>query len=718
MYRMNNKIASVGLSLLMVLGAFSILLGGVAGDNVGNDSFVNAEAITPGTITGTTATTADEQDYYKFDLAAGQRFTVNYTTSTGDDGRCTVAKKDQTTFRGSGWLPAGQFWEDMFTIGAADAGTYYIYIEGGDTTYSFKLTVTDQNDGGQTGDAPAEINSARAVTPGKIQGWVADLDESDFYSFVVPAGNKINATLTVGNEPTEMVRLSLYKPDKNSLMSTSWTNPGLTETLLHQASDTTGGTYYMEVTGDTQSYAIDLSLTPENDAGSGVDVPGLIDNAYQLPGNGTYTGYLRDDDQSDFYKFNVSAGETMSYTITAGTVEADTVRLTLYKPTKDSLQSTSWLNPGIGAADDYTTNNAGGGVYYFEVAGENAYTLTLSLVMQIDANVSGDAGDTLETARPLQLNVDYTGFLKDMDDSDYYSFTGTKEAKLIINLNLSLGTDTIKGTLYKPDKNSAKATSWMNPGVPTTIEYTPADTGTHYLLVNADNASYTFNITAAAVLNDTEKPVVAVTSPANGATVNATAINLTGTASDNTGVTKVEISLNGVTWLTATGTTSWTYFGLALVQGSNNVTARATDAGGNTNTTVVTVKYVPAGTGDTEKPVASILIPAAGSKTTKNRLPVISGTAMDNVGVTKVELKVSGVTVPNTFLAGAWVATNVSLKEGKNTIVVTATDAAGNPGTQTITVTYEKPKPSPGFEVLFLAAAIVAGLVLVARRRK
>ena len=715
---MTSKTVAIGSCLLMVLGAFSMLLGGVAGDNTGNDDFVNAEAITPGTITGTLATTADEQDYYKFDLAAGQRFTVNFTTSTGDDGKCTVAKKDQNTFRGSGWITAGLYWEDKFTIGAADAGTYYIYVEGGDTTYSFTLTVTDQSDGGQTGDAPAEINSARAVTPGKIEGWVADLDEYDYYSFVVPAGNKINATLTVGNLPTEMVKLTLYKPDKNSLMATSWTNPGLTETLLHEASDTTGGTYYMEVTGDTQSYAVDLSLTPENDSASGVDVPGVIDSAYLLPGNGTYTGYMRDDDDSDFYKFNVSAGETIYYTITNGVVETETIKCTLYKPSKDSLGGTSWLNPGIGAADDYTTNNAGGGVYYINVQGENSYVLTILLVMQIDANVSGDAGDTLETARPVQMNVDYTGFLKDMDDADYYSFTGTREQKFVINLNLSVGTETIKGTLYKPDKNSAKSTSWMNPGVPTTIEYTPAETGTHYLLVNAGNASYTFNITAAAVVNDTQKPVVAITSPASGVTVNTTAINLTGTASDNIGITKVEITLNGVTWLTATGTTSWTYFGLVLVQGSNNVTARATDAGGNTNNTTITVKYIPAGTADTEKPVVSVLVPSNGYKTSKNKLPAISGTATDNVEVTKLELKVNGVTVQTTFVLGLWMTTNVSLKEGKNTIVVTATDAAGNSQSQTVTVTYEKAKPQPGFEAMFLVAAIVVGFVLVARRRK
>jgi hypothetical protein len=722
---MNKKNVAMGMSLLMLLGAFTVLSGSVAGDVSGNDSFVNAEAITPGPtkIAGTTTVTSDEADYYKFTLAAGQYFTVNYSVDGGtDDGKCVVAKKDQNYWRGSDWLSAGQSWSDKFTIGAADAGVYYVYTEGGDMAYNITVQVYDQNDGGQVGDAPADINSARTVAPGTFTGWVADEDLTDYYVFAVPAGNKINATLTVGNLPDATMKMTLYKPDKNTLMATSWINPGLFESLTHQTSDVTGGNYYMLLDGDTQNYTVSIVLTPENDSGSGTDVPGLIDNAYLIPGNGTYTGYLYDDDEADFYKFNITGGQIMTYTFTVGTMHTDTAKLTLYKPNKDSLQASSWLNPGLADVDGYTTNNAGGGVYYFGVSGANTYTIALTITMQNDANVSGDAGDTIDTARPILLNTNYTGFMLDMDDSDFYVFQGVTAQKVLVNFNNTVGADTIKATIYGTDKNSKKSSSWVNVGLMTQLEYTPDATGNQYIEISAANATYFFNVTSTVV--DAIPPVIVITAPANGATLNASAVTVTGTASDNIGLAKVEVNLNGGAFGTAVGTTTWT-FGLTLNNGTNTIVARATDIAGNTNTTQVVVTF--SGTGpivnDTTKPQGAITSPTSGKKVDKSKLALITGSATDNVGVTAFSLKLNGAELPASQVVwvpilGTFVAANVTLKEGKNTLVATATDAAGNSQSATTTITYEKPAPTPGFEVLLLVAALAFGTVLLGRKRK
>jgi hypothetical protein len=95
---------------------------------------------------------------------------------------------------------------------------------------------------------------------------------------------------------------------------------------------------------------------------------------------------------------------------------------------------------------------------------------------------------------------------------------------------------------------------------------------------------------------DTTLPVVTITGPTNAAThaTGTTPLSMSGTASDNVGVTQV-------TWVndrggsgTATGTTSWSVSGVALQSGANVLTVTARDAAGNTSTDTLTVTYTPA----------------------------------------------------------------------------------------------------------------------------
>jgi hypothetical protein len=91
-------------------------------------------------------------------------------------------------------------------------------------------------------------------------------------------------------------------------------------------------------------------------------------------------------------------------------------------------------------------------------------------------------------------------------------------------------------------------------------------------------------------------PVISITSPTSGPTftTSSSTINLSGTASDNIGVTQV-------TWVTdrggsgvASGTTNWTISGLALNAGSTVVTVTAHDAAGNVASKVLSVSYAAA----------------------------------------------------------------------------------------------------------------------------
>ncbi|WP_437307761.1 DUF4082 domain-containing protein [Sorangium sp. So ce388] len=78
-------------------------------------------------------------------------------------------------------------------------------------------------------------------------------------------------------------------------------------------------------------------------------------------------------------------------------------------------------------------------------------------------------------------------------------------------------------------------------------------------------------------------PAVAISSPAANATLTGTA-QVTGTASDNAGLSKVELQVDAGSFTTVTGTSSWTHSlnTLPLTNGSHTLTVRATDTSGNT----------------------------------------------------------------------------------------------------------------------------------------
>ncbi len=95
--------------------------------------------------------------------------------------------------------------------------------------------------------------------------------------------------------------------------------------------------------------------------------------------------------------------------------------------------------------------------------------------------------------------------------------------------------------------------------------------------------------------SDTTPPTVTIISPTVNPTYDASSspLTLSGTASDNVGVTQVTWANNRGGNGTASGTTNWTANGIALQGGTNLLTITARDAAGNIGTATLTVTYTP-----------------------------------------------------------------------------------------------------------------------------
>jgi serine protease len=239
---------------------------------------------------------------------------------------------------------------------------------------------------------------------------------------------------------------------------------------------------------------------------------------------------------------------------------------------------------------------------------------------------------------------------------------------------------------------------------------------------------------------DSEDPQAVITAPLTGAQVDPGAVTVTGTATDNVGVTRVEILVDGAVAGTAAGSDeAWTFEWTANVTGTYQLVARAHDAAGNTadsQPVAVTVRMPaanePAGTdgedetgetdgndgkdgkndgkdgddgedgkdgddgkddgkdaddgedgkdgpADSEEPSVAITWPVKGSELPANKTLTLRGSATDDTAVTAVEVFADDVLLGEATLTdGQWSIEWTTGDPGVVILKAKAFDEAGN----------------------------------------
>lgn len=173
---------------------------------------------------------------------------------------------------------------------------------------------------------------------------------------------------------------------------------------------------------------------------------------------------------------------------------------------------------------------------------------------------------------------------------------------------------------------------------------------------------------------------VQILEPATLITVGASPIEVSGTVSDDT----ASLMLNGAAVSFSNGQFSAL---VSLEEGLNNVVARAVRSGEETTDSIVVSL-------DATPPYITVETPADGSTVYTSTI-FVSGLVNDIVRGTVSEGE-ANVTVNNvvaTVANRSYLAQNIALVEGENTITVQGSDNVGNVGQTTITVYYEIPKP-------------------------
>ena len=178
-------------------------------------------------------------------------------------------------------------------------------------------------------------------------------------------------------------------------------------------------------------------------------------------------------------------------------------------------------------------------------------------------------------------------------------------------------------------------------------------------------------------LSDTVAPVVAVSSPGAGATVGGD-MSITVTATDNTGVTKGELFING-TMLASDTVAPFTFLWdtTKYSDGIYQLMVKAYDPAGNVASSSVVSVTVKNNT-DSIAPVVRIAEPADGAIITALKKLNVTVVATDNVGVIRSELYIDGVMKAAGVSSVTWSLNVRAVTTGAHTVVGKAYDAAGN----------------------------------------
>ena len=157
---------------------------------------------------------------------------------------------------------------------------------------------------------------------------------------------------------------------------------------------------------------------------------------------------------------------------------------------------------------------------------------------------------------------------------------------------------------------------------PNTIHARANDTSGNSREVYTDDVSYVVGGS-----EDTTPPTTSIDSPSDGDTFTTATITVSGTASDNEGVSKVEVKVGSGDWEDASGTTSWSKT-MTMIQGINMIDVRAIDDTGNPSETAsITVARNPPGSTPPSSVVSSGGAPTGADAQPESGETVESGTS-------------------------------------------------------------------------------------------
>ena len=236
--------------------------------------------------------------------------------------------------------------------------------------------------------------------------------------------------------------------------------------------------------------------------------------------------------------------------------------------------------------------------------------------------------------------------------------------------------------------------------------YTSENAGTWIVAGTYSGKSDTATLT---VTEGSLPPTISIDSPQDGYLTTASTATVEGTAVATPALDQATLTVNGVSMTITVSDESFSEE-VSLIIGDNSLTVSASNVMGTDSDSITVTRG--------SKPVVDITSPLGG--TMFQATPItIEGTVNAIPEVTEATLTLNGSASTITVTDGQFSET-VDLVDGENTIVVSATNIAGDGTSPTITVTLNEeapptpPPPSSSTTNWWLIGGISGGVVLIA----
>lgn len=211
---------------------------------------------------------------------------------------------------------------------------------------------------------------------------------------------------------------------------------------------------------------------------------------------GKITGELAEDDQNDYFKFDVPSGGILNVDFRPDET-GESMKISLRNIERHEIWNPDTVVPGVTKSTRVVMNTTSGGTFFVVVSnGSGPYTFTLANSIQNDGGSGNDAGDKITTAIEIQPGRDYLGELGGFDAEDWYQF----DIAAGHILNLAFTPDPEAEGMAFSLRNSERTEIWysniVTPGVTKAkrVMMNTLSGGRYYLAAFDGQGLYTFEI--------------------------------------------------------------------------------------------------------------------------------------------------------------------------------------------------------------------------------
>jgi hypothetical protein len=345
---------------------------------------------------------------------------------------------------------------------------------------------------GTGADASDAGLTATAISAGSGTGYLDSSDTVDWYIVAVGTNQTMSASLTPPSGAD--FDLALFASPEIEVESS---------TLGGSQTDTVEGTasaspyLYLKVSRYSGQgiYSLTITVTggtSQNDMGSGADAGGSLSDATAIHA-GSGSGYINSTDTADYYKVQVSSGQTVMASVTPP--YGSDFDIKLYDTSQSQIDSSSL---GGSATDSVEGTASASGYFYVTVyrySGEGIYSLTITVTggtTQNDMGTGADAGSSTSAATAISAGTG-TGYIDATDTSDFYKVSVTSGQTVRVSMTPPTGSDF---DLALNDTSQSWIDSSTLGGSQTdTVEGTATSSGYFYIGVNSYSGSGIYSMT-------------------------------------------------------------------------------------------------------------------------------------------------------------------------------------------------------------------------------